>query len=250
MVSVRINPNLGNLTQFAGRVHKQALYATALAMNSTMELTKTGVEKEMKDVFRSPTPFTMKAMFIKYASRDNLRGMVMLKDFAGKSTPASEYLKPQITGGLRKLKRFETLMMRVGIMPAGFRAVPGSGAKLDNFGNMSRGQLVQMLSYFKTFPEAGYKANMTDKRKAALAKGSKSALGFKYFVGKPGGGPLGVWQRIQFGSGTALKPVLIFVPSAVYKPIFDFNYVATRTIAKNFDIEFAKAYRKAMATAR
>ncbi len=250
MVKVVIKTQLSQLAGRTENIAKQMRYASALAMNSTMEKTKSALQREIKDVFDRPTPFTQDSIMIRYATRDNLRGTVMLKDFAGKSTPAADYLLADITGGLRKLKRFETLMTRAGIMPAGYRAVPGSAAQMDNFGNMNRGQLVQILSYFKTFPEAGYKANMTGKRKATLAKGSKKAQGYTYFVGRPGGRPLGVWQRVRFGKGTAVKPLIIFVPSAVYQPIFDFQYVAINTIKKHWESEFKQAFNKAMETAR
>ena len=40
--------------------------------------------------------------------------------------------------------------------------VPGDAATLDQNGNMSAGQIVQIMSWFKAFGEQGYQANMRD----------------------------------------------------------------------------------------
>ncbi len=250
MVKVNIKSNITQMIVSANQMQKQKSFAIAKAMNTSLTRTKLALELELKDVFDRPTPYTMSSLYVQYATRDNLRGVVMLKDFAGKGTTAADYLLPNIKGGLRKLKRFENALTRAGVMPSGYRAVPGSGAQMDNFGNMNRGQIVQILSYFKAFPEAGYKANMTDKRKKSLAKGSKKTQGFQYFVGKPGGRPLGIWQRIRFANGTAVKPVLIFVPSAVYQQTFDFRYVAINTFNQHYKTEFESEFKKALETAR
>jgi hypothetical protein len=108
---------------------------------------------------------------------------------------------------------------------------------------MKTAQIVQILSYFRAFPEAGYKANITQEKKARLAKGSKRRLGFVYFVGRPGGGklPLGVWQRVGFSQGSAVRPILIFVNGANYPVRFDFQYVAQQTIAKEFPAQMQAA---------
>lgn len=110
---------------------------------------------------------------------------------------------------------------------------------------------MQILSFFKAFPEAGYKANMTDKRRKQLAKGSRTRLGFAYFVGSPGNRlPLGIWQRVHMAMGTAVKPVLIFVPEASYEAVFDFSYVAELTMKRRFNPHFEQAMEQAKRSAR
>lgn len=230
---------------------KQVEFATAVALTRTAKRVEAAEVHEMTDVFNRPTPFTLSGTFVRPATTSNLSAEVKLKDFAGKGTPAATYLAAQLRGGTRGLKRFERALIAVGAMPPGFRAVPGAAAKLDSYGNMDRGQIVQILSYFRAFPEAGYKANMTDKRRAALAKGSKTRQGFAYFVGRPGDRlPLGIYQRVYFARGTAIKPVLIFVASVAYEAIFDFDFVAKLTVDAAFDEEFRRAVVEAEATAR
>lgn len=233
---------------------RQIPFAAAQALNATVQVVQEAEVREMRDVFDRPTPYTLSGVYVKRATRARLEAEVGLKDFAAKGTPAAKFLWAQIAGGLRRPKRFEVALRRAGVLPPDMLAVPGEGARLDAFGNMNRGQLVQILAYFRAFPEQGYRANMSDERRAALARGQarRGVRGFAYFVGRPGGGklPLGVWQRVRFGFGWALKPVLIFVSGAVYSPIYDFEFVARKTVEREFPKRFEAAFAAAMRTAR
>lgn len=214
--------------------------AAAKAITQCAYLAQQAEVKEMRDVFDKPTPYTLSSTWVKPASKTTLAAMVKLKDEAGKGTPAAKYLLPQIVGGERSLKKFESALRSAGALPEGYFAVPGSGAQMDAFGNMSRGQIVQILSYFKAFPEAGYRANITDARRARLTRGTRSKQGFVYFVGRPGDGklPLGIWQRVMFAQGSALKPIMLFVSAVHYGSIFDFRYVVRTVVEREFDQQF------------
>lgn len=231
---------------------KQVKFATRVALTRTAKRVEAAEQHEMRDSFDEPTPFTLSGTFVRPATAANLTAEVKLKDFASKSsTPAAKYLEAQIKGGTRGQKRFERALESIGALPPGYRVVPGEGAQLDAHGNMSRGEIVQILSYFKAFPEAGYKANMSDKRRKALQRGSRTRQGFAYFIGRPGDRlPLGVYQRVQFAGGTAIRAVMIFVREAVYQKTFDFGYVATSTIEQHFAGEFTRALAEARATQR
>lgn len=249
-MDIDVRTAITEMTAFCNTSEKQIKFATRVALTRTAVKAKEAEEREMRDVFRNPTPYTLSSVYVKPATAQRLEATVMLKDESTKAVPAAKFLRSQIDGGQRVQKRFERALQSVGAMPQGYRAVPGQGAKLDAYGNMSRGQIVQILSYFKTFPEVGYKANMTAAGRARLAKGTKSKAGFAYFVGRPGDRlPLGVYQRVRFAMGTALKPVLIFVRSAVYQQRFDFAYVAELAIKTEFAPQFAKAFAEAKSTA-
>lgn len=230
---------------------KQVRFAAAVALTKTAKLVEDTERKEMRDVFDRPTPNTLASLFVKPATPLSLSATIGIKNFAGKGIAASKYLAAQIAGGTRRMKRFEKALQSVGALPPGYRAVPGDAAKMDGFGNMQGGQIVQILSFFKAFPEAGYKANMSEKQRERLAKGNKKNVGFAYFVGRPGNRlPLGIWQRFNFGYGSAIKPVIIFVPGTVYEAVFDFEYVARKTVDRTWAAEFDKAMAMAMSTAR
>lgn len=250
-MTISVKTTFPQLAKEIEALGKQARFATAVALTRTAQKVKTAQEREMRDVFDRPTPYTMSSLFVRPATKANLEAVVWLKDFAAKATPAATYLLPQIGGGERRMKRFERALQAVGALPPDHRIVPGEAARIDAYGNLDRGQIVQILSYFKAFPEAGYKANMSDKRRKQLARGTKKAQGFAYFVGRPGGrGPLGIWQRVHFAKGTAVKPVMIFVPAAAYRAVFDFGYVAKRVVDAEFEPEFRRAFDQAQRTAR
>lgn len=253
MIEISVQPDISALVRLLDDVQKrQVPFAMAHALTMTAKRVEYEEKREMRDVFDRPTPYTLNSLYTRPATKQHQVAWVYLKYDTSKGTPAEKYLMPQIKGGVRRLKRFERALRSVGAMPDDHFAVPGDGAKLDGYGNMDRGQLVQILSYFRAFPEAGYKANITDRRKAALAKGTKTRRGFAYFVGRPGNGkwPLGIWQRTSFAFGSAIRPIIIFVPTARYEQLFDFNYVAEKTIERDFGPQFRASLANALATAR
>jgi hypothetical protein len=247
-LTVDVSKTVAELTDRLGELaYAQMPFAAALALTRTAQAVQERQVAEMKDVFDRPTPYTLSSTFVRPATKQRLSSEVGLKDFAGKGTPATKFLSPQIAGGGRRLKRFEIALRRTGNLPEDFRIVPGAGCRRDAYGNISAGQIVEILSYFRTFPEAGYRANMTDKRKRQLARGTRSRLGYAYFIGRPGGrAPLGVWQRVQFASGSAVKPVLIFVRGAQYEAVYDFEFVARTTSERVFPAQFEAALQQAV----
>lgn len=253
MITLSVKHDLDKLSTSIGDLQKRQIpFAAKNAINATAKKVVERETHEMRDIFDRPTPYTLSSVKVfSYATPQNLQAVVGLKDETGKGIPAIKFLATEIAGGARRMKRFEIALRSVGALPEGYRAVPGEGAKRDSYGNMSPAQIVQILSFFKAFPEAGYKANMSAKRRASLKKGSKKSLGFEYFVGRPGDRlPLGVWQRFRLGHGSAIKPVLIFVTSASYQAIFDFVYVAKVAVDKEFPGEFSQAMAEAVRTAR
>lgn len=249
-MELRVDTNIADIARSLSRVERQQLpYATALALSRTAVAAKAAEEREMRDVFDRPTPYTMSAIYVLPATRSRLASAVGIKDHAAKAVPAAKFLAAQIRGGYRGLKRFERALHAVGALPPGYLAMPGDGATLDSYGNMSRAQIVQILSYFRAFPEAGYRANITAQRRAALARGSSKKYGISYFSGRPGDRlPLGIWQRRAHAFGSSVRPILIFVRHAVYQPNFDFRYVAETTIAREIPPQFRRSLAEAMAT--
>ena len=229
---------------------KQIPFATSLAINNTAKLVKAKEEHEIRDVFDRPTPYIQNSIFIKPSNKRNLTAFVGIKDQGFKSAPASKILQAEIAGGERRLKRYEVALRSVGILPEGYFTVPGEAAKIDQYGNISRGQIVQILSYFRANRDVGTTSNSTDKTRARLARSTKTRYGVSYFVGNPGDAPLGIWQKVFSNFGTAIRPILIFVQSARYEPIFDFKFVAETTINKEYNNEFAKAWDFAERTAK
>lgn len=251
MINISTKVDVRNIIkQLADVKDKQLPFATSLAINRTAQKVKAKEEHEIKDVFDRPTPYIQNSVFIKPSNKQTLTAEVKLKDVTVKGNPANKILDAEIGGGQRRLKRYEKALQAVGALPPGYYTVPGEAAKMDQYGNVSQGQIKQILSFFQSNRDVGYTSNSTDKTREKLRKGSNKRYGISYFVGAPGDGksPLGIWMRIHSNFGTAIKPILIFVRHTQYEPIFDFEFVAKTTIDKEFDGEFIKAWDEAMRT--
>jgi len=244
---------------------RQMPFAVSLALNRTAQTIARLERAEMRRRFDRPTPYTLNALRVVPAKKTSLTARVWFKDFAGKGTVAEDYLLPQVEGGTRSQKRFERALRRIGIMTENEFAVPGAGAKLDAYGNMGRGQIVQILAYLQAFGEQGYRANMDAKGRARLARTTKKRRGVEYFVSRGPGTwtgarswkngraqhlPRGIYQRTSFAFGKAIKPVVLFVPRATYRPRFDFHGVANQVVHRDLLTELRKAMAEATRTAR
>lgn len=224
----------------------QLPYAIAVAVTRTAQVAKKALTSEMLYAFDRPTPYTMGSLFLSPATKRLPVAKVWLKDDAGKGTPASKYLLAEITGGGRRYKRFELALAATGLLPVGMYAVPGSAAQLDQYGNMSRSQITQILSALRAAEtRSGYLANRT--ARSVRRNGKRQA---QYFVGKPGHAPLGIWQRIGFGFGSAVKPVAIFTKAPQYKQRYRFQDIADQVVRDEFPRLFSEAYQQAVSTAR
>ncbi|MGD0275913.1 MAG: hypothetical protein ABSB79_07645 [Syntrophales bacterium] len=230
----------------------QLPYAMARSLTQVAVVVKDREVAEMMSVFDRPTPYTLGSLYIKPATKSEQNSWVWMKEFAGKGTPAYKYLYPQIYGGDRQLKRFERALQYKGVLPEGMYCVPGQGANLDSYGNMSTGQIVQILSYFQAFGEQGYRANITEKGRAKLAKGTKTKQGISYFALQQPYKNLkpGIYMRAVFNWGGAIKPIIMFVKKPHYKKRFFFFEVGQAEANEKWRPIFDAALDDAIRTAK
>lgn len=249
------NRQLRVLEKEIGKAEKQVRLGAAIALTKTAKRAQDAIRQEMPKVFDRPTRYTLNATYVKPAragtkagSKTDLTASVKIKDAELKNqvVPPVNYLVHQVEGGRRQQKRFEVALQRIGILPAGWLAVPGKGAELDAYGNIKASQIVQILSYFQAFGETGYRANSTEATRAKLKRGGRRRYGRAYFAaipGRPRSRHLqpGVYLR-QYGAfGTALRPVLIFIRKATYSPRLPFYDIARETFDKWIDHELDAA---------
>lgn len=249
---------------------KQLRFAASLAANAALGQARGAIQQRMQQVFDRPTPYVLRgAVAIDNTSRDNLTGSIALA--TGSATdagnlPPGKPLLAEVKGGARRYKRSELLLQRAGILPAGQLAVPGRGARIDAYGNMQRGQILEILAWFRTHTvrqsSAGqrnsWRDNITDAGMARKRAGTRNRVGYEYFAVKPGGrGGLkpGIYRRQLAGrmvGPVSSKPVavLIFVPRAQYTQRLDFVQQAETAIVSAFQPQFRAALRRALATAR
>jgi len=258
MTGVVLNPvDLKALRETLGAFSDKRFNGTlAMALTATVGAVKDAEVREMKDVFDRPTPWTMGSMYVEGAKADKLIAETGIKDnpFAGRSP--SYYLRWEIYGGSRSLKAFEKRLISAGAMPDDYRAVPGMFARLDNFGNMSKGQLNQIFSQLRIEQAAGAKSTLVrisktdDSPKVQKLKQTKinaayRKAGGQYIAFPNGRGKLlpGIYQVRSFQKfgRTDPKPVLIFVRWADYEAIFDYDYVAMKTVEREFQPQVNQA---------
>jgi hypothetical protein len=214
-------------------------------------------QREIRDVFDRPTPFALGQIYVQRATAASLQAEVGVSDWPF----TVGFLKPHIFGGSRRLKRFERLLISAGAMPDDTFAVPGQFAKLDAYGNMSTGQLRQVLSQLRIEPTQGATSALpsvsgaerrmlrnarpgsgfvgpmsASARKTAQAKLRRVETAYRRaggrFVAFPYGRgklPPGIYQITQFArlGRSDPRPILIFVTRAMYEAQrFDFFYVS------------------------
>lgn len=183
------------LAAFPDKAHR----ACAVALNKTGKLIKEAEVAEMKAVFDNPTSYTLNSLKLTPATKDNLQATVWFKQ---PDRMGQHYLVPQVDGGQRKLKGFER---GVGLG----ELTPALGAKLNRYGNVSPGQIRQILSVLgKAETSAGYMANITDRSRRRNTKERDYVV---IDSRQRGNLPLGVYQRFQTGAGFGAKTKRTFL---------------------------------------
>lgn len=205
---------------------RQAKFAQVVALTRTGLDVRAAEYEEMRSVFDRPTRFTLNSIFVRPATMSKPEAIVNVKDETGGVTPA-QYLSAEIDGGQRAIKRFEKRLQLDGAMPRGWFAVPGQFARLDEFGNISRGQITQILSQLTRTKVSGYAADITVRSR----QGAIKRAGGEFIALPNGRGKLrpGIYQvRATAFGRTSPKPIVIYVPKAQYRRRLDFFGVARR----------------------
>ena len=215
--------------------------ALADALNHTANQARQALRVEMASVFDRPTPWALNAVRILHAKPARLEAALWVQDESGGKNPfsAEDYLLPQVDGGQRITRRSERYLRETGILPAGRFVVPGAGARLDAYGNIQRGHLMQILSGLKAIRRDGSDHSATDSRRSQR-KGHAAA----FFVLKRGKTSIGIAER----RGRGLAVVLAFVRQPRYRERFKFHEVVRRVAENDAQLEanIDKAIAKAL----
>jgi hypothetical protein len=235
------------LTEFSDRRFEAAiataLTRTAVAMRDEMR------REVLPQVFDRPTPYTLNSLYVRPATAQRLSATVEFKDelaVSQQGTPATNYLLPHVQGGARRTKRLEAALQAIGVLQQGWYAVPGQGARLDGYGNVSRGQITEILSQLRIQLVGGFSRNMSFNASKALA--AQRRAGGRYFavpVGDPAGRQPGVYQREFMGRN--ITPVFVFVRVAAYRRRFDFYGELQRRAQARLPVEIERAVREHIA---
>jgi hypothetical protein len=240
--------NDADLNKVMASVEGAVKEAAVFALNRAAVFVRADLRREMESVFDRPTPFTLNGLQTINATKDHLEAKVWFKYYSIK-TAGHHYLEPQVFGGSRPFKGFEKLLCDVGVLPKGWFAVPGPDAVLDQYGNMSTGQIIQILSYFRAFHWAPHNAG--NRPFGPYARQPKNPQIF--FVVQPGDAdwgrrqlPPGVYLRV----GRSFKQVLSFVEEVYYAKLFKFFEVAQQSAAREVPKVFAEVLKARGLTGR
>jgi len=249
MTTINISTDIKEAQRALDVVSKRQIpYATTLMLNALATSTKRRVEVDIKRNLDRPTNYAQRMMGIKYANKGNLTSQVNVRGSVGSGE--TKVLGHLFSGGRRKGKGFEGALVSKGIMPNGMYAMPSEGAPLDFYGNIKRSFIRQLIDYL-TANRVVKKSAQFENRQRKQVKGATSSQYFVVNQKKQGGLPLGIWQNIGFGSGRALRPIIIFVrKEPVYDRYFNLANAAQQVIARDARFEFDKAMRNAIATAK
>jgi hypothetical protein len=194
-------------------------YAASVALNNLAYGAAMAERTEIKTVFDRPTPFVQRAPRYKKATKNSLEARVSIPDKSGIS------LTSEITGGKRRAKTYENVMRAAGVLGGGMYVVPGSGARLDRYGNVARAQLEEILTALGQIAPGKFTAKKAARRTKAAGD---------YFVGGVGRAAhlkSGIWKRTN--GGRRVTPILLFVTGAYYRTRLAFYNVGSRYVAEN-----------------
>lgn len=246
MIKVSVNADATRALKRLDLAKDQVPFATALALTRTAQRAKEGLKREIARSFDRPRSFTLNAMVVKRATKQNLNAEVKVKDNAFSGRSAVNWFNPEVYGGGRHYKGFELLLQRNGKMPSGWYAIPARNAPLDQYGNISGSLLNKILSQLGARRDSS--SNESRKLKASRNRRRQSG---RYFAVWPGEShlPPGIYERASFGSGGALRMVFLYTSKApAYKPRYKFYEVGQQLAREYFPQEFRKAAAVAMGT--
>lgn len=272
-MSIKLSVDDVLMSSFVKKLAKQGRYAAKLTLNETATALKEEAVKDLAGEFNKPTAWALRGIYAKYSRDGSDSAYVGVNDKNNSKQSRTQFntLAPHFIGGERKAKAFETVLKRVGILPAGWFAVAGKDAKeagvLDGNDNIKPGFITQIISYFEAFGANGYRANATDKSRARKAKisrkdGYKTINGWVYFVSHPGVRVgAGAWRHGRVNHlapgiwgkrgihGREVVPIIMFVRSDSYRKRFDLDARAQEAV-QDLDERYKRNLARALETAR
>lgn len=230
--------------QLAGFSQRRLQAAVATALTRTAHEIRADVQREMEAVFDRPTQYTLRSVRVKPATAANPVAEVYISQAKAARDPSpAVVLKPQVEGGTRGTKGLELALQAIGALPAGWKVVPGQGARLDPYGNVSRGLAQQVIAQLRQVYVPTGPINARRYAKAVRRTGGR------YFVVRPGGKRQpGVYIADVVGRNAV--PAFVFVSRANYRKRLDFYGVAQRRVAQSIGTQVRRAIADSAARMR
>lgn len=222
------------------RLEKNVRISTGIALTKTARIAVQELGEATEKYFDRPTRWTKRGFFFLPATKANnntvtvgikderaLPGLAQQKG----GNPAVFYLQPNVEGGQRNAKGIEKKLRATGVLGPNEYTVPGSGVRLNRYGNIPRATLSRMIA------EIGQARGFGN----TLGQATTRRGGRRFFY-DPNLRPRAIWQRYGRG-GRRARPFLLFVKRPPqYRKRFPFNDIVERTFDRHLDNEFEKAF--------
>lgn len=244
MIGISVKADFKQLSRFFSDMEKKQMpFVVAKTLTELAKNTEKVTYAQMRSVWDRPTPFVMKGLRTKPATKRDLTARVYVKDWSpGGKNPRglADIIGHQFAGGGRQRKALEYRFEQAGLITPGEFLAPGAAAKLDQYGNLSRGQIAQIVSQIKVgLDPYSWKSTSARSRRNVKKAG-------EMFWSRGGRLPRGVWMR----AGETVKPILIVVARPTYRQRIDLQRNADMVAKRDLSTLFSKNMTEALRTAR
>ncbi len=195
---------------------RRAAAAMATALTRSAKALGQKWQGQIDSAVDRPVARTTKATGFVGAQAANLVSKVIVKNQMDGVAPAA-YLGHHETGSPRLVKKFEAALVNSGAMPSGYVTVPGQGALLDGYGNVSRAQIIAVIAQLGRDFSPGYQRTISKSTEKRLARQQK--MGRTYLAVLPGDASRlhlspGIYERMPNGHR---KAVFLYKRGAFYR---------------------------------
>lgn len=235
MIEIQVDTSV--LDRRLARIAKELPFATAMALTLTAKAVAEDVTQQLPAIFDRPTPFTMKAIGFRPATK----GEPVSEVYIRKNQAA--YLKLQVEGGEQKPKG-RALVLQFG---------PGTKTR---YGGLRRGMVKQLLN--EPYIPSPKRATRVTRRNGQYVpyRGSKKAgtYGGGVFSGVPKGKgqqAAGIYRRsrVTVGQkGGKLTLLVPYEPMTRMKPVFDFYGITSRSAGRHLTIAMERALERVLSS--
>lgn len=216
-----------------------------ITIAKTLTFLAKNVEKKtydaMRENFDRPTPIVMRSLRTKTATANDQHARVYLKGYelTKQAKSMADVLSHEFEGGERIPKQIEKRFRQAGLLGANEWLVPGLMARMDKYGNMSRGQIQQVIS------QLGLMVAGSDNVATKSARSQRSQRRAGYFFWADGETidlKPGVWQAKK--GGRELNPILIVIRKPNYRALIDMDQIEREERNQNAVAIFERVFKK------
>jgi hypothetical protein len=226
----------------------QLKFAASRALNQLGHWLRENEKKEIAQTFNSVVPFTQNSPLYTKSTKENLQITFFLRDTAGKGTPPSVYLSPQVTGGDVYVTGFTWRLRDKGLLNGSEYAAhwaTRSGQKL------TAGRLTQILFAVGAVENASYRKKQPSEARRTKIRGMYFVIPFKgntpTEVKKPGRfRPINRYPGIYQNTGSGAEQIIPFYKKPISVPAkYDWSARRIQGLAdKQFSVYLTESLAK------